>query len=185
MPAAYSAPILCSTLSLAALVFLAAASTSSCWVLRLVSASALNAPQLVRSSGIGLALTHLALTKPLKSLQASMFLSSSDTSKDGVAGAAAAVAGGGAEAAGSAGLSCLQADRAVATARDRAISFGAFTSLDSQPARGIGRCRLGTKRAKKRGACAPGREGRGYQITTRCASSRTIASPGLQAKAAA
>ncbi len=62
-----------------------------CWVFRLFSASWLNAPQLVRSSGIGLAATHLALTKPLKSWHALIFGSSSLTSKMLLPRSAAAV----------------------------------------------------------------------------------------------
>src|SRR3546814_7912084 len=52
-----------------------------CCVLRLSSASLSNAPQRVRSFGIGLAATHLALTNWLKSVHASVGAPSSLTSK--------------------------------------------------------------------------------------------------------
>jgi len=69
----------------------AAASAISRWVCRLCSRSWSNAPQRVRSDGIGFASTHFALTKPLKSPQGLIFASRSLTSKDGAVVAAIAV----------------------------------------------------------------------------------------------
>jgi hypothetical protein len=58
----------------------AAFSAMSCCVSRLCSRSWSNAPQRVRSAGIGFFATHFALTKPLKSLHGLIDLSSSVTS---------------------------------------------------------------------------------------------------------
>src|SRR5690242_6891487 len=110
--------------------FLAASSTMLCWVLRLSSASLSNAPQRLRSFGIGLAATHLSLTKPLKSWQALMLESSSLTSNALLgAGAAAAVAAvlALAGAAGAAACSCLPqaaSESATLTPSARGFRYG-------------------------------------------------------------
>ena len=116
-----------------------------CWVLRLSSASLSKAPQRVRSLGIGLAATHLAFTKALKSWQALMLVSSSLTSNALLVAAGAAVAAtvpalAGAAAGVSVGCSCLPqaaSERARLTAR--ATGFRCCLDMDGLPLREIAR----------------------------------------------
>jgi len=132
MPVAQKSPTILSTPAPSAL----AAACSASWRCTASerSASISNAPQLLRSPGIGLAASHLPLTCPAKSTQAFLPGSRSarvkllnggslDSSRVYAAGAAGAAAL--AVAAGSAGF--WQAARLAAMASDNSRIFGVFT----------------------------------------------------------